>query len=114
MKRLVLFILIALSACQYEGIPTTSCNVTDPATDLPWLSEMIHELETSSLRPYFRVEQVEYNGEIGFYIRDCCPNCDTMPIFFKCSGDQVKNIDVSKLVPKGIIWQPADFACLMM
>ena len=112
MKKLSLFLLMVISSCQYDDVPKTTCGVRDPANDLPWLKEKIHELETSSLHPFYRVEQVEYNGEVGFYVRDCCPNCNTVPLFYKCSGDFVADIDVSKLVQKGIIWQPADYSCL--
>ena len=112
MKKIALFLLIIVSACQYDDVPKTNCGVKDPANDLPWLKQMISDLEKSSLRPYFRVEQVEYKGEVGFYVNNCCPVCDTLPIFYKCSGDQVTNIDTSLLTPKGITWQPADYSCL--
>jgi hypothetical protein len=112
MKKIALLLLIIVSACEYDDVPKTNCGVKDPANDLPWLKDKIDELERSSLHPYFRVEQVEYNGETGFYVSDCCPFCDTFPIFYKCSGEAVTNIDTSKLVRKGIIWKAADYACM--
>ena len=113
MKRIVLLLSIIVSACKYNDMPANICEVRDPANDLPWLKEEIQNLEQSSIREYFRVEKVEYNGETGFYISNCCPFCDTIPIFYKCSGDHVIVTDLSKLVLKGVIWQPADFSCLM-
>jgi hypothetical protein len=111
MKKTGLLLLIVISACQYNDLPTNTCDVRDPASDLPWLKEKIQEIQQTSIHQYFRVEQVEYNGEIGFYINSCCPLCDIQPIFYKCSGEAVINIDISKLIRKGIIWQPLDFSC---
>jgi len=113
MKKIAVVLLIVASACKYNDMPTTACEVRDPANDLPWLKEMIHGFEQSSIRQYFRVEKVEYNGELGFYVDSCCPMCSIIPIFYRCSGEAVTGIDASKLVSKGVIWQPSDFSCQM-
>lgn len=113
MKKIALLLLIAVSACKYNEVPKFACDVSDPANNLPWLKERIHEIEQSSLRQYFRVEKVEYDGEIGFYVSSCCPLCSTVPLFYKCSGDSILITDPSKLVVKGVIWQPSDYSCLM-
>lgn len=112
MKKISLLLLIVVSSCKYNDMPATTCDVRDPANDLPWLKEKIAGIQQSSIHQYFRVEQVEYNGETGFYIDNCCPFCDTLPIFYKCSGEAVTNIDTSKLISKGVIWQPSDFSCV--
>jgi hypothetical protein len=113
MKKIALFLLIVISSCQYDDVPKTACDVRDPANDLPWLKRMIHEMQSSSIHQYLRIEQVEYEGEIGFYFNNCCPTCNTIPTFYKCSGEILTNIDASKLISKGIVWQPIDFTCRM-
>jgi hypothetical protein len=113
MKRFTFFLFIIVSACKYNDLPINNCDVRDPANDLPWLKDRIHELSQSSLHQYFRVEQVEYNGEICFYVNDCCAICDTTRPVYRCNGNLVSDVDYSKLVLKGVIWQPIDYVCLM-
>jgi len=117
MKRFVRFallLLIVVSACKYNDVNEVACDVSDPANNLPWLKDQIHEIEQSPLRKYYRVEKVEYKGETGFYITNCCPFCDTFPVFYRCSGEAIPYVAGSNIVSKGVIWQPSDYTCSIM
>ncbi len=117
MKPVACVILVLLSSCVSHDLPQgNSCNATNPIEDLPWLTAEIADLNDSELgKKYWFITQAVFRHQTVFIIKNCCPNCSTLPapvyacsgqLLFRASDDQYKEIRNEK-----ILWRPADYAC---
>jgi len=82
-NALLLIMIAGLSSCQKEK----ACNVENPLTDLPWLKEIIREVENDShavLCNHVRIYQCAYSDGIGFMLNRECP--DIPYSFLNCEG----------------------------
>ncbi|MEI9917983.1 MAG: hypothetical protein WDO14_04185 [Bacteroidota bacterium] len=111
MKKIVLVILIALSACQHDE-PKTNCDVDDPINNVPWLKQKVQEIESSQSRQAYTVYKVKYNGETGFYISFCCAACNMIVLFYHCDGTSTPVSDFSQMETIATLWKPEDYKCL--
>lgn len=117
MKPVTFIILIFVSSCVSHEFPQANiCNVTNPIEDLPWLKAEVDDLNDTELgRKYWFITQATYKLETVFIVKNCCPNCNTLPppvyacngeLLFRGSDEQYNEINGERL-----IWKPTDYAC---
>jgi hypothetical protein len=114
MKASVLFFVLALAAisCKDKDEPAI-CGVDDPVNELEWLKAKIAELDNSELsRKYFYVVQADYNGQVIFYVNNCCPMCSTVILYYDCAGNELKSVDTSQVRNGKRIWASAQLECV--
>lgn len=87
MKKIVfitLVIFIALQSCKKED--TTVCGVDNPATELPWLAEIIALAETDTTGNYYGAIYLEsYKGEDVIWV-DMFMGSGGNGHWFNCDG----------------------------
>lgn len=118
MKRLILFFSLGLLifSCQKSEGPE-SCGVENPTQNLPWLKEIVKDLESSSLSEYHYVVEARYEGNTVFLIQNCCPFCNSIVPVYNCKGEDLgylsdqNGIQPSKISFVRIVWKPANSSC---
>ena len=78
--------LIFIVSCKKNGI----CDVEDPLTDLPWLKEIINDVESNTeagFRHHVRIFQCTYKDGTGFRLEMCVGCPDAGYSFRNCQGD---------------------------
>lgn len=112
---LVLLIVLLTFSCKEKVHP--SCNVENPAEELPWLKAEIdrREKSQSDLKIYFFIEQGEYNNQTVFLYNNCCPMCSTVGGVYDCSGTKLfdlgPGVDTADIKNIKIIWKPEGCLC---
>lgn len=117
MKRSACIILVFISSCVSHEFPqANSCNVNNPIEDLPWLKAEVADLNDSELgRKYWFITQATYKLQTVFIVKNCCPNCGTLPppvyacsgeLLFRGSDEQYKDVHSERL-----LWKPTEYAC---
>lgn len=106
-----------VSSCVSHDFPqANTCDVRNPVDDLPWLKAKVAELNNSEFsRKYWYITQATYNLETVFIIKNCCPNCLTLPppvhacngqVLFDGADEQFDDIQAERL-----IWKSTEYAC---
>ena len=84
---LTLVICLALLSCKKEN--TKTCGVDDPATELPWLAEIIALAETDTTGNYHGTIYLEsYKGENVFWIDMMMGSGGLYGHWFNCDGSR--------------------------
>lgn len=108
-----------LMQCDTAPLKTT-CGVSNPAEELPWLKTKIDDLKQTGLYELGQVYvwQIEYNGETYFVLDNCCPNCNSVLSIYTCDGEDVSsNQTISDYIYSydksinDVIWNPENFSC---
>ena len=108
-----------LMQCDTAPIKTT-CGVSNPAEELPWLKAKTDELKQSSLYEAGQVYiwTTQFNGENYFIIDNCCPNCNSVLSIYTCDGEDVSsNQTISDYIysydksSSDVILNPENFSC---
>ena len=120
-----LFTLVALTlltfSCTWHDIPEEerdlcACGVADPATELPWLRELIREQKESprpDLSEYSYIIQAEINGQTVFILENCCPFCNSMRIKYDCNGKQLGYVGATETLSRvKVVWRPENSRCV--
>ncbi|HEY9488320.1 MAG TPA: hypothetical protein VIQ51_08310 [Chryseosolibacter sp.] len=117
MKPVLCIILVFVSSCVSHDDPqANTCNVNNPIEDLPWLKKEVAEFNGSDLeRAYWFITKATYKSETVFIVRNCCPNCSTLPppvyacngvLLFRGNDEQYNDISGERL-----IWKSPEYAC---
>lgn len=116
---LTVMLLIILISCNKDtSTPTVknTCNVTNPAKDLPWLKSRIDVLLISdqSTINYQYVLQAEYRGETVFIFGNCDPASFAVFPVYNCTNVQLGNvgqIPADSLQHKTTLWKSQGSLC---
>lgn len=93
-----------------------TCNVSNPAQDLPWLKNRIGSLVTSdpALAKYQYVQQAEYRSKTVFIFGNCDPASFTIFPVYSCDNIQLGNVGIipaDSLLNMRTIWKSQDSLC---
>ena len=84
---MMLVFLVGFSCQEKSEEPVfEACGVKDPLNELAWLAERTAQNEPTELGSYFYITQAEYEKEIIFVMRNCCPFCNTVITVYNCEG----------------------------
>ncbi|WP_297338161.1 hypothetical protein [Algoriphagus sp.] len=111
---ILVMLLVFATSCQENENPRLACGVENPAVNLTWLSELIDELEGTAFdRNYSYINQVNYQGQVLFVQANCCPNCNSVPIYYDCEGNvfEDENLVFSELTTLALIWKSESSLC---
>lgn len=90
MKRLLFLTLVLLYSCQADStFQKTSCNVSNPIENLPWLNQIKINFEQSGAAPKRKIYQYTYAGNTVFLIDPCVGCPDGLQSVFDCSGNAI-------------------------
>jgi hypothetical protein len=93
-----------------------TCNVANPAEDLPWLKTRIGNLvisDPNTIR-YQYVQQADYNGETVFIFGNCDPMALSLFPVYTCTGaflGNVGTVPATSLLNKKTLWKSQDSLC---
>ncbi|TAI46818.1 DUF4377 domain-containing protein [Flagellimonas allohymeniacidonis] len=97
------------------------CTFEDPVADLEWLSNEIRrrEIQANDETKYCYISQAELDGEPVFLYFDCNPLINKVIPVFDCLGRALghlgpESVDPANVSNYEIIWQPEDFACIVL
>ena len=102
---------LIVAGCEHDST-STSCSVKDPVTQLPWLANMIEDIETS--QDDVNIYQAEYNSKTIFLFFTCCLTCNTMIPIYDCSGKKILEISGThpdEIKNQHLIWKLPTSAC---
>jgi hypothetical protein len=100
MKQIIWLCFLSLGlfafSCEKEYCecddPWPVCYTTNPIEELPWLKQVVTELEDSGeLAVYFYVVEATYQGQTVFIVENCCPQCGTTIPLYNCQGEIICN-----------------------
>lgn len=90
MKRLLLLVLVLAFSCQGNNdTPGSSCGVSNPLYELPWLSDIRTSYEQSASATKRKIFQYTYHGEVVFLIDPCTGCADGSQFVYDCSGNEI-------------------------
>lgn len=90
----------------------STCDVENPAEELPWMKSMIETWEGSStIYTYMYIQQGTYSGQTVFLAGNCCPFCDSYFPIFNCEGEELEGINIQDIKNLKIIWKPDGSQC---
>ncbi|MCL2436081.1 MAG: hypothetical protein FWD09_08125 [Lentimicrobiaceae bacterium] len=76
-----------------KTIPFKVCNVSNPLTDLPWLKEIVDEIEYEQTEGidvhHARIYQCNYKDGIGFFMNLTIGWTDNLIYFRNCEGERL-------------------------
>ncbi|HMJ71221.1 MAG TPA: hypothetical protein VK508_20135 [Cyclobacteriaceae bacterium] len=111
--RLLFFLtILAVVSCKDKDEPQV-CDVEDPVNELQWLKDKAAEIQNSEFSAkYFYIEEADYNGQVVFYVNNCCPMCTTFITYYDCSGTPLEEVDASQVKNGRRIWTPEGLECV--
>jgi hypothetical protein len=112
MKKLVFILLISVSLTECRD--KKDC-CPDPAVINPaWLNAQIISISASPIGKSMFIMRGELDGMCVVYVDNCCINCNTLIIVYRCDGTRLDNVDLTKIKNQTIAWRPNDFECKLM
>jgi hypothetical protein len=121
MKTIILsgiVMLTMLFSCNKDSGNTNvnTCNVSNPAEDLPWLKTRIGNLviaDPNTIK-YQYVQQADYNGETVFIFGNCDPLALSLFPVYSCTNvllGNVGQIPVTSLLNVKTLWKSQNSLC---
>lgn len=114
---LLLFFLIILASCSEDPQPLQACNTDNVLVDLPWLAELVTELNKSDFgRKYSYISTGIYMGQTIFSLQNCCPFCNSVTPIYDCSGNNLgflgsQGIESDEITNWKVIWKSTESTC---
>lgn len=112
-----ILVMFVFSCSQKDNTTNVNtCNVSNPAEDLPWLKNRIGSIITSdpSRAKYQYVQQAEYRKNTVFIFGSCDPaSFSTLPVY-SCENKMLGNvgaIPADSLLNRTTIWKSQDSVC---
>jgi hypothetical protein len=113
-SKIILLVIASLItfSCEKDDKDSLTCNVANPAEELPWLKSIIHSWEANStIYTYMYVQQGTYLGNTVFLAGNCCPFCDSYFPVYNCAGEEITVTNIQDITGLKIIWKPVDSQC---
>ena len=91
------FLLLVAVSCD-DANSTSSCDATDPVTNLPWLRDRIAAIENNGKD--LLLYRAMYKGQFVFYVVPCCTECYLdywPPELYRCNGTAVEFESVAQV-----------------
>lgn len=108
MRTILLLLVISLILIECKK------NDPGPVVNQEWFNATVADISKSSIGKMSYIVKADYEGTCVVYVNNCCPNCSTAIILYRCDdGTKVEDADLSKLTNQATIWQPGDSECLM-
>jgi thiol-disulfide isomerase/thioredoxin len=109
---LVMATLLVSSCEKDDAKDSLTCNVANPAEELPWLKTMIESWEdNSTIYTYMYVQKGTYSGKTVFLAANCCPFCNSYFPVFDCDGEEIAVTNIQDITGLKTIWKPANSQC---
>lgn len=112
---LLLLVLLMFSfSCQEKVDPLLACGVENPRENLDWLNELIEQLEITEFgRTFNYITEGIFQDQTLFVLQNCCPNCNSAPIFYDCQGNvfDTAEISIADLSEVQLIWKSEFSSC---
>ena len=118
----ILIIIAVVLSCKKDSLSDTTCNVSNPLEQLPWLKTTIQALDSFPDREkYYIISMAKYNGGTVFLEGYCDPSANYVIPVLNCSGERIGIlgfgipgegvIDQGSLTNIKVIWKSENSEC---
>lgn len=115
--QLIIFTgFLVVFSCEKDFLADNTCDVSNPLEELPWLKNIITDLEqSSSYADFTLISMARYQGETVFLESNCNPAANSITPVINCSGDRIGilgEISPGSLTDMKVIWKSQNSHCI--